>query len=866
MRSNRTACVVVATLVVVLCLAPAGVARAQTESAPTRLVILKFDGLPPGAVDRYVHKLDPRTGKSVLPWIERLFYADGVRFENFYSRGASLSEPSWAILDTGQHGIIKGNFEVDRNTGSVGYYLDFVSYYYAAAKSRRVYPQSVESLDAARTPLLSDAFRFEERETGLQLNRRGTKFYDFLKIGLQPLSGPVSERLGDLVVGVDFHRAFDVTTREAFLKSVRDPAIRYADYYGPNVDEVIHDDNSEESIVAALRDTDRIVGQTFAAIAESGAADRTLLVVVSDHGLTYDEGGQYSQGVDLLSYLTKREFGANTVISHDGPLAKYTLKGSVFNPWIGDSVVTPSPSPFLPKRAGRVTCALDYDGNERAQLQLRSADLNRLELLVDALRRGSLDAPRRAAVTSAALTILDAHRAAWSGEAQAIREEVAAVRRRILAAASELAAVTAAIDARQGTAGAPPSVATQPGPILASAINTTDPAVDQDQRRKELKAELWRLGTYADEYTRVADTLDRRAQIRTAEALLSTPIDALVGASDLGDRPTAGDLLHYPAGLGEIVLHATGALDTSKSFVTVNYLDALAGIRIRNSVRRDVGTAPVAFCATTLPVGAATARAVAAGLVDASDAVSVTSAFLLYGSTENQLLFLVRSAPGGDASILAAPISNFDMSSATGAVTFERGAWRAGLPLGLFEDAALDTRGADRSAWLAGFHADREWLAATHRTAMGLGVSNLVEVLSTDYRAAFADAAADADADARLVRRLELRRRDAMAPDLFVHAAPHWNFDVKDFNPGGNHGGFGRQSMHAVMWMNGGYRTRVVRGPLVVTEPYDGLDFAPTVFEAAGVTTNGRLPVDLVVRGFRPFPGRIVRQVLRPNE
>src|SRR2546423_6028235 len=81
-----------------------------------RLVMVKIDGLPGYYVDRFVRQRDPVTGKSVLPWIEEIFYKNGTRFPNFYTRGISLSAPSWSLLDTGQHLQIKGNVEYDRYT------------------------------------------------------------------------------------------------------------------------------------------------------------------------------------------------------------------------------------------------------------------------------------------------------------------------------------------------------------------------------------------------------------------------------------------------------------------------------------------------------------------------------------------------------------------------------------------------------------------------------------------------------------------------------------------------------------------------------------------------------------------------------
>jgi hypothetical protein len=830
-----------------------GIASGQAPAAPARLVVMKFDGLPPGAVDRYVRRIDPRTGRSELPWIAHLFYDEGVRFDDFYARGASLSEPSWTILDTGRHSPIKGNFEVDRNTGSVAYYLDFVSYYYDAFKKRRVYPPSVEALDAAATPMVSDAFRFEERETGLQLNRRGTKFYDFLKVGLGPVAGPVKETLGDLLVGVNYHRAYDETTRAEFLKALRDPRIRYADFYCANVDEAIHDDNSSERVLAALEDADRIIGQAYSAVLASGTANRTVFVVVSDHGLTFDEDGRYSQGVNLAGVLTSREYGANTLLVHDGPRAKYSLKGSVFNPWISDAVVVPSSATSFPDRTDRITCAMDYDGNERAHLQLRDADLVRLELLSRALASAPLDERQRRATGAAALAIVDRHRAEWLDRAAAIRRELAAIRRLAAADERERASLAAA---------APPPAGRQLDPFGGvSAINASDPAGDRVQRLKEIEAELWRWGRYVEEYGALCDALERRASVATADDLAKAPAAALFGPADLGDPLSPADLLNYPVALRTVAVGADGTLDAGSTFAEINYPKALAGLRVRNAVRDDVGAAPVAFCAFRLRPELVLPSAVDAGIVTRDAAAETTAAYVVYASESAALLVLVKSRPERDASILVAPVSGFDAPRDGGSVAFTRAAWRAGLPFALFEDAALDTGGIDRATWLSQFHADREWLDAVHRTAFGLAVPNLVEVLSDDYRMSFP--AADTGDDRATLARFELRRRDAMAPDLFVHAAAHWNFDVKDFNPGGNHGGFARDSMHAVLWIHGGASTRVAPGPLVVERAYDGLDFAPTVLEAAGVTTRGVLPASLVRGGFRPFPGRIAREAFR---
>jgi hypothetical protein len=66
---------------------------------------------------------------------------------NYYSRGLSLSAPSWSILDTGRHLEIRGNSEYDRYTLRPYDYLNFFPFYVGYARNRRVDMPGVEVLD-----------------------------------------------------------------------------------------------------------------------------------------------------------------------------------------------------------------------------------------------------------------------------------------------------------------------------------------------------------------------------------------------------------------------------------------------------------------------------------------------------------------------------------------------------------------------------------------------------------------------------------------------------------------------------------------------------------------------------------------------
>lgn len=831
------------------------------SAANTRLIVVKVDGLPQDAVDAYVNRIDPRTGRSVLPWIRHLYYESGVRTENFYSRGISLSEPSWAIIDTGQHSLVKGNFEADRNTGDTVDHLSFVGFYLDSAKSQRVFPPAIEALDACRTPLTSDAWQFEDRETGIQLLRRGTLWFELFKVGIAPASrGTIGKRVGDILIGVNETEIWAKVSEERFVEAVRDPAVRYADFYWPFIDEALHDDNSEASLRGALSNFDRMLGRVQQAIAESGTADRTVLAVVSDHGSTYDVEGKYSQGINLIGYLERPEFGAHHSMSRGGPLANYELEGSALKPFASAIALTASRHSFyLADRPGQITCAMDYDGNERAQLYLRDPDLARLQMLWRALRAGKLDARSYEVAGRGAMAILDRRRAGWSAEAFELGEELVALARRGSALRREQAALEAETKrARPRSSESSAGIAPFAG---RSALNHRDPYRDLVDRGRELAVEVFRTDKLRNEYGAFRNSLATRSKVVSVEAFVAADETALFGFREFGRTLDARDLAAYPVRLRDIVATDAGALDERASFVTVNYLEAFTGIRIRNSASAERGTAPVSWIVAEMDAAATVAALGAAG----RQVQTIDRAFLVSADRDRQLLMLYRTADDGRQLVTLAPISRFSADSPTGAYEFDLAAWRSGLPFGLFEDESLKTGGQDRSAWLSAEHDLISWRDGVHRTAEGLAVVGFTEVATTAYRQRFDELIARAtQADDKLLLRFERRRRDAVATDLFLHAAPHWNFDLKDFNAGGNHGGFGRSSMHTVFWIRGGAQTRIQAGPIAVQAPYDGLDVAPTLMEASGLTTGGALTDELKRGGFRSYPGSIVREAFRP--
>jgi arylsulfatase A-like enzyme len=110
------------------------------------------------------------------------------------------------------------------------------------------------------------------------------------------------------------------------------------------------------------------------------------------------------------------------------------------------------------------------------------------------------------------------------------------------------------------------------------------------------------------------------------------------------------------------------------------------------------------------------------------------------------------------------------------------------------------------------------------------------------------------DLDAAVLARFNQRRRRLAEPDFLIFANDHWNFNVRNFNPGGNHGSFLRVSTHAILLFAGGADTGVPRHQQV-QEPYDSLSFVPTILDLIGMHGDAA-----------KLPGRPIQEVLsRPS-
>jgi len=792
-----------------------------------RVVVMKIDGLPGYHLDSVVKRRDAATGRSILPWIEEVFYKNGTRVPNFYTRGPSLSGPSWGQLDTGQHSQIKGNVEFDRFTLQTYDYLNFIPYYLDYGRNKKVDMPATEVMDQLKIPLLCDAFAAEKRYTSQQLFQRG---YDWAVLA-SGFVNMIPRSTGDLIdewtLGFNFRRiTVDQTLRDIEGKLVKRDDIDYYDYYDTAFDHMSHRNNDAESRLIPLRELDRTIGRIWSAIQASNRAEETALVLVSDHGFNSDER-VYSQGFNIVRLLGSRDGGAHHVITKRRLLRDYSVKG--FYPIVSLIRTASHESYYLKgQNSSYPTAIVDFDGNERASFHLRESDFNILHILMQELRRGS---PDNQSVSSAAADavqlVIDKNRVRWQTVVNELTDELDAVNGWIASQEKIVA------------------------PLQMKSGNDIS-RLDAEHNRR-LREQINLAKSDEKNYRSFLQTLAKLLALKR-ETLLSKKfkIEDYIAPDAMGEMNSVYDLQNYTVGLSEqgIVLDANGVLDFVKSFQRVNYFELIHSQRVRNNVQKGIGNRPVDFVAARIPAEMVN-KSVSSGLHSNEDAI------WLFGGDDRQALILTRKEKG-NRSYRYLPIANLTQNS-VGKITFEKRELSDGFPLKYFEDANLNVA-LDRRAWLNNWHSEIDWLRAVHKTTYSNAIIGLNEQISRREL----PSGGDMTADDALIHRFRERGRRLTETDLLVVANNHWNFDVRGFNPGGNHGSFFRVSTNSTFMIAGGVKTGIPRA-VVVDEPYDSLSFAPTILRLMGKIDDENNPSpELRRRGFLKFPGRNVREIVSP--
>ncbi len=818
----------IASRVAWLTLALAVVMSMTTTSETNRLVVVKADGLPFDLVDLLVRRRDPRTGKSSLPWIEAVFYKSGTRLENFYVRGLSLSASSWSILDTGQHQVIKSNVEYDRLTLNTYDYLNFFSFYLGFALKKRVDMPGVELLDEVRVPLLADAYSDEERQVSFQLYQRAARLGSLgstFRKGF--LTRNPRELLDEWTAGLDTGELMLQQMERELFRKLKDPSVRYLDYYTTSFDHVAHLNRDLKTQLAALQNLDALIGRVWNAIRNAPLSEQTALALVSDHGMNTDER-VYSQGYNLVRWLGETAGGAHHVFAHRPLLASYSLKS--LDPRVPPATVNSESSYYLKGEGSDYPTALfDSDGNERASIHLRDSDLNSLHILLQQLSGKPRSSEVERALVEALFQILDRRRPEWMQELTEIQEELEAIKTWIRKERTRL-------KAKDQTAG-------------------TSNGREEDLEILRQKAYLERLEADWQAYSEFARTRAKLLALAPANFnLRNLQIAALIPKKSLGGPNSVYQLQNYVAGPGPdgMQLQPDGSLNWESSFVRLNYFESLQALQVRNNVQKEVDSRPVDFTAVRIPREA---------LVQAldPDLLPEQNPVWLYAGEDRQALVLFRHDARGGLVLRYTPVAHLRQDEA-GRIAFQRCDAQPDLPLRLWEDPQLLLPQGHSRAWLEEWHTEQEWFQAIHRTRYTNALISLHEHFHSHAEEILRPEEPGLSAEERLLRRFRLRQRRMVEPDLLVLARNYWNFNVRGFNPGGNHGSFFPLSTRATLMFSGGNETGIPRG-LLIDQPYDTLSFVPTLLALTGQLRGQNPRPSLSERGFRRFPGPVIEEL-----
>jgi len=806
------------------------VANAALAQGMKRVVVVKIDGLPVESIDKYVKQRDPETGKSMLPWFEEIFYKNGTVVPHFYTRGISLSGPAWGMIDTGQHMQVKGNVEFDRYTLQTYDYLRFFAFYLDNFLKKRADMPAAEVMDQLGIPLLVDAFAFDRRYHSPQLYQRDNHWLNVLGSGFINLfPRDRADFMDAYSMGFPFTRMTVYQNERDIIKKLHDnPEYDYFDYYDTQFDHVMHDNNDERSRLIELKALDLTLGRFWTSIRSSSRADETGIILLSDHGFNAKEP-IYSQGFNLVDMLAASTGGGHHVMTKRRILLDYAVKG--VNPLV-PAIKTPSKNTYYLKGQANkyVTALVDFDGNERSSIHLRESGLNKLHILFQQLQANALSSQLRRAATNSFFQLLDERRAYWQQAVDELSEELVAVDRRIAALDADIAKM--------------PKKFTEADKVKG---------IDKERRRLEGLASAERENAAA--YRRYITTLKNLLSLRreTFDAR-KHKIEDLIAPGSMGRNNTVHELQNYIVGVkpSGLVAGGDGLIDDEKSFVRVNYFELLHSQSIRSNTQPGVSNRPIDFVAIRIPK-----HVIADKLGE--DVATMDDAIWLHGSRDKQVLILSKTDADGGLSLRYVPIANLRQDAA-GRFTFDRKEFAAGFPLKYFEDPDVAIPAEDRAAWLGEWHTELEWLRTVHRAFYSNAIIGLNEQLDRHPVADINESGLSNEE--RLMRRFRQRQRSLTESDMLILANNHWNFDIRGFNPGGNHGSFFRTSTQSTFMLAGGAETGIPRG-LRIEQPYDSLSVMPTILRLMGKANANNEPApELRKLGFRRFPGRVVSEVL----
>lgn len=386
-----------------------------------RIILLKVDGLPgilieaalapqsdailrlphPGRFSEDYRATQTLVGREeLLPNMKEYFVRQGVRAESIFTGTLPLSAPVWAQIDSGQPSIVKRNYYFNRASGASGVFLNglFDSAGKLIKGSGRTH--ALWELDLLGIPILPDAFPPERVWSSLQILSRKRSAIQLGAMGkflvragereFRP-GAVIHQHFSHLVAYPDHVERLDQSLSQTLAKWLKwraegDPAetLDFITALFVSLDHRLHLDSSYRSVLHLLVKLDDWFGEVMGAVEQTARRDRTLVAMVSDHGMNLYPV-QINYGFPINPWLRRPEFGGHTILTPEVEDSDHALTRPIAG--VDFARVYESPAspygeavPFGSK--GFFTAFAANMGNPRFDLFLRHSDLNRLHLLL----------------------------------------------------------------------------------------------------------------------------------------------------------------------------------------------------------------------------------------------------------------------------------------------------------------------------------------------------------------------------------------------------------------------------------------------------------------------------------------------------
>ena len=262
--------------------------------------------------------------------MKEYFVRQGVRAETIFTGTLPLSAPVWAQIDSGQPSIIKSNYCFNRSSGVSRVYLNGLLDSAGKLIRGSGRTHALWELDLLGIPILPDAFPAERVWSSLQTLSPQTVGHTTGGHGQIP--GPGRERefrpgavihqhLSHLVAYPDHVERLDESLSQTLAKWLKwraegDPSetLDFITALFVTLDHRFHLDSSYRSVLHLLVKLDDWFGEVMGAVEQTARRDRTLVAMVSDHGMNlYPVHVNY--GFPINPWLRRPEFGGHTVLS-----------------------------------------------------------------------------------------------------------------------------------------------------------------------------------------------------------------------------------------------------------------------------------------------------------------------------------------------------------------------------------------------------------------------------------------------------------------------------------------------------------------------------------------------------------------------